>query len=337
MNLEDASSGAGRSRLSHPSTGYSPAVAAEQGIDRGFRHVLDAITDGVYVTGPDRTIVYWSAGAERITGYGADEVVGHRCDENLLGHTDLDGTRICLSGCPLQDCLDSGREHTISEVFLRRKDGERLAVYVKTALFEIDGRRYGVEIFGELEAVAGKELAGRIQELSDTAVSDPLTGLFNRRYLDAALAQQFAMFRRLGRKYGVIQVDIDDVKSINDRLGHLTGDEAIKFVAGALSDNVREMDVAARFGGDEFVVICAIASDADLAAYGRRLVRLIHDSRFAPAEDAGIRVTVSAGGALVAASDDDERTALARADAAMYAAKGQGRDHFAVAGMGSGR
>jgi diguanylate cyclase (GGDEF)-like protein/PAS domain S-box-containing protein len=312
-------------------------VADEQGISGAFRHVLDAISDGVYVTSPDRVIVYWSAGAERITGYSVAEVVGHRCDENLLGHTDLDGTRICLSGCPLQDCLDTGREHSVSEVFLQRKDGERLPVYVKTAVFEIDGERYGVEIFGELESVAGKELAGRIQELSDSAVSDPLTGLFNRRYLDAALAQQFALFKRLGRRYGVIQVDIDEVKAVNDQLGHLTGDEAIKFVADVLSKSVREMDVAARFGGDEFVVICALASDADLVAYGRRLVRIVRDSRFAPAEEAGLRVTVSAGGALVAAGDPDERAALSRADAAMYTAKKQGRDDFAIAGNGSGR
>ncbi len=151
-------------------------MADEQGISGALRQVLDAISDGVYVTGPDRAIVYWSAGAERITGYGAAEVVGHRCDENVLGHTDLEGTRICLSGCPLQDCLDTGQEHSISEVFLQRKDGERLAVYMKAAVFEIDAERYGVEIFGELESVAGKELAGRIQKLSDSAVSDPIAG-----------------------------------------------------------------------------------------------------------------------------------------------------------------
>jgi diguanylate cyclase (GGDEF)-like protein/PAS domain S-box-containing protein len=312
-------------------------VNADQGIDGGFRHILDAISDGVYVTGPDRSIVYWSAGAERITGYAADEVVGRRCDEDLLGHTDLDGARICLAGCPLQDCLDTGAEHVINEVFLRRKDGERLAVYVKTALFEIDGRRYGVEVFGELETVAGKELASQIQRLSDSAISDPLTGLFNRRYLDAALAQQFAMFKRLGRKYGVIQMDIDTLKAVNDRLGHLTGDDVIRFVAGIVSDNVREMDVSARYGGDEFVIICSLATEEDLAVYGRRIVRLIHDSRFAPAEDAGLRVTVSAGGSLVSASDEDETAALARADAAMYGAKHEGRDEFAVSGDGGRR
>gem|GEM_PF-818089 len=321
--------------MGEPHRGYSEPVAGQQGIDVAFSHILDAISDGVYVVGPDRTIVYWSAGAERITGYSPGEVVGRRCDEELLAHTDLSGRRLCAGGCPLQDCMDTGREHSIREVFLRRKDGERLAVYVKTAGFEIEGERYGVEVFGELESVAGKALAGRIQELSDSAVSDPLTGLFNRRYLDAALIQQFAMFRRLGRRYGVIQMDIDTLKEINDRLGHAAGDEAIRFVAGILSDHVREMDVAARFGGDEFVVICGLADEDDLSAYGRRLVRLIHDSRFAPAEDAGLRLTVSAGGTLVALDDRDAREALRRADEAMYAAKHRGRDEFVVSGKGS--
>ena len=120
------------------------------------------------------------------------------------------------------------------------------------------------------------------------------------------------MFKRLGRRYGVIQVDIDTLKEVNDRLGHAAGDEAIRFVAGILSDNAREMDITARFGGDEFVIICGLASADDLTVYGRRLVRLIHDSRFAPAEDAGLRLTVSAGGSLVAV-DDAGRARRARA------------------------
>ena len=89
------------------------------------------------------------------------------------------------------------------------------------------------------------------------------------------------MFKRLGRRYGVIQMDIDTLKEINDRLGHAVGDGAIRFVADILSDNAREMDVTARYGGDEFVIICSLATPDDLTVYGRRLVRLIHDSRFA--------------------------------------------------------
>ena len=93
------------------------------------------------------------------------------------------------------------------------------------------------------------------------------------------------------------------------------------------------MDVAARYGGDEFVVICSLATPEDLAVYGRRLVRLVHDSRFAPAEEAGLRVTVSGGGALVAVDDTDDRAALERAEDAMYAANQRGRGEL----LGRGR
>ena len=99
--------GAGAAGVAVPSlsdslTGYCSRVADDQGIDGAFRHILDAISDGVYVAGPDRTIVYWSAGAERITGYTADEVVGHRCDEEILVHTDLGGTRLCVPAAPFR-------------------------------------------------------------------------------------------------------------------------------------------------------------------------------------------------------------------------------------------
>ena len=98
--------------------------------------------------------------------------------------------------CPLADSIADGRSRTASEVFLKREDGERLAVYVKTRRFEIDGRGYGVEVFGELETVAGREVARLVQRLSDSAVTDPLTGLFNRRYIDIVLEQHFSLFQR---------------------------------------------------------------------------------------------------------------------------------------------
>lgn len=105
-------------------------MAGDQSIDGAFRRILDAISDGVSVTDPDGTVVYRSAGAERITGYTAEDVVGHRCDEEIPVHADVAGSRLCVSGCPLQDCIDTGEEHSINEVFLERKDGERLAAYV---------------------------------------------------------------------------------------------------------------------------------------------------------------------------------------------------------------
>jgi diguanylate cyclase (GGDEF)-like protein/PAS domain S-box-containing protein len=304
---------------------------AESTIGSRLELILDTMTDGVYVVDEHREIVYWSAGAERITGYPAGEVVGKHCYDNVLVHADLHGKQLCYSGCPLENCIKTGGRHSINEVFLKRKDGERLAVYVKTATFEEDGVTFGVEIFGELESVAGQDLATRVQELSETSITDPLSGLFNRRYFDAALQQQYDMFRNLGRRYGVMHIDVDHFKNINDTLGHATGDDAIRFIASVLSRNARKMDVVARYGGDEFAVICSVATQEELEGYGRRLIMMVHESQFAPAAQAGTPLTISVGGALVNESDPSARTTVERADEAMYAAKNSGRDGLIVA------
>jgi diguanylate cyclase (GGDEF)-like protein/PAS domain S-box-containing protein len=304
--------------------------ATPTALNTTFRHILDTISDGVYVTTGDREIVYWSKGAERITGYAADEVVGTHCYDEVLVHTDLTGKRLCFDGCPLEDCILHGIERAVSEVLLKRKDGERLAVYVKTSTCEEDGRTLGVEVFGELSAVAGEALAAQVQELSDSSVTDPLSGLFNRRYFDAALQQSFAMYKRMGRCYGVLHLDVDDFKSINDTLGHKGGDDAIRFIADVLSRNARRMDVVSRYGGDEFAVICSVSTIGELESYGRRLVSLVHESRFAEAQDSGLPLTVSVGGTLVGDADPDADRALERADDAMYEAKRAGRDGLVV-------
>jgi diguanylate cyclase (GGDEF)-like protein/PAS domain S-box-containing protein len=303
---------------------------AESTIGSRLELILDTMTDGVYVVDADREIVYWSAGAERITGYSSGEVVGKHCHDNVLVHTDLHGKQLCFTGCPLEDCIRTGKRYSVNEVFLKRKDGERLAVYVKTATFEEGGQTFGVEIFGELESVAGQDLASRVQELSETSITDPLSGLFNRRYFDAALQQQYDMYRNLGRRYGVMHIDVDNFKNINDTLGHATGDEAIRFVASVLSRNARKMDVVARYGGDEFAVICSVASREELEGYGQRLITIIHESQFAPAAQAGAPLTISVGGALVDDLDLSARSTVERADEAMYAAKNGGRDGLVV-------
>ena len=211
--------------------------------DNAFEAVLDAISDGVYVTDDQRRIVYWNKSAELITGYAADEVLGSHCHDNVLVHQDLDGRQLCVAICPLARTIETGEPNTFSEVMLKRKDGRRLSVYVKTARLQAGGRSYGVEIFGELDALAGRDLVERIQQLSDASVTDVLTGQFNRRYVDVALAQHFSLYQRLGQRFGVTIIDLDNLKQVNDEFGHAAGDAAIRFVAGILADNARKMDI----------------------------------------------------------------------------------------------
>jgi diguanylate cyclase (GGDEF)-like protein/PAS domain S-box-containing protein len=305
-------------------------VWGRRAFDRFLPDLVDAIPEGIYVTDEQREIVYWSEGAERITGYDAADVVGSHCYDDILVHEDVYGHKLCTSSCPLQACIADGRPRDVNEVFLKRDDGERLAVYVKARRFSIDGVTYGVEVFGELEAVAGREVTRLIQRLSDTAVTDPLTGLFNRRYIDVVLEQNLELYRRIGQRFGVTHIDLDDFKAVNDAFGHATGDEVLRFVATILSDGTRKMDLLGRYGGDEFIVVSAIGDHDDLRRVGERAVHVVRGSTFVTPTEEALTTTISVGGTLVRPEDGGPAALLERADQAMYEAKRAGGDRFVL-------
>ncbi|HMK93285.1 MAG TPA: GGDEF domain-containing protein [Thermoleophilia bacterium] len=157
-----------------------------------------------------------------------------------------------------------------------------------------------------------------------------MTGLFNRRYIDIVLEQHFSLYRRLGQRFGVTQIDIDGFKPINDAFGHATGDEALRFVAGVLSDGTRKMDLLARYGGDEFVVVSAVGDGVALERLAARAVQTVRGSRFVTAAEEALPMTVSAGATLVNPDDTSGASVLARADRAMYDAKKVGGDRFCL-------
>jgi diguanylate cyclase (GGDEF)-like protein/PAS domain S-box-containing protein len=317
-------------RPTRPDFERRATVWGRRAFDRFLSDLIDAIPEGLYVTDDQREIVFWSEGAEQVTGYAAEDVVGSHCYDDILVHEDAFGHKLCTGSCPLEECLADGRPRSVSEVFLKRDDGERLAVYVKTRRFEIDGRLYGVEVFGELEAVAGREVARLIQKLSDTNVTDPLTGLFNRRYIDVVLEQQFSLYRRIGQRFGVTHIDIDGLEPVNVDFGRATGDEALQFVATVLSDGTRKMDLLARYGDDEFVVVSAAGADDELRHVGERAVHSVRSSRFVTPTEETLVMTVSAGATLVRDDDKDGAAVLARAGEALDEAKHDGGDAFVL-------
>ena len=113
-----------------------------------YQGLLDQISDGVYFVTLDRRITYWNGGAERITGYGAHEVLGHSCAEGILRHVDDAGHQLCVQGCPLLAVMKDGRPRE-ARVYLHHKDGHRVPVTVKgQALRDSGGKIVGsVEVF----------------------------------------------------------------------------------------------------------------------------------------------------------------------------------------------
>ena len=165
------------------------------------------------------------------------------------------------------------------------------------------------------------------EEARRAAAEDTLTGLANRAQLDARLPQILAHARRTGHRVGVLWVDLDELKPINDRHGHAAGDTLLRRVGERMRDAVRGHDVVARVGGDEFVVIAeARDSDDDFSALAARL----NDSIARPIDHGLIQLMVSASIGIAVFPDhaQTESELLQRADRAMYEAKAAGRNTF---------
>jgi len=168
------------------------------------------------------------------------------------------------------------------------------------------------------------------------ALTDPLTGLHNQRYLRGHLRSVIASVRSAGGAVSALMIDLDHFKRINDEHGHPAGDAALRLVAGCIRANVRLFDTVARYGGEEFVVIMPGASQADAVTAAERLRREIEALAFRPAADGPIlKLTASIGLATLANAADfaaeapDERL-LQLADLALYESKRNGRNRVSV-------
>jgi two-component system, cell cycle response regulator len=169
-------------------------------------------------------------------------------------------------------------------------------------------------------------LRARLEESVELAVVDPLTGLHNRRYMEDHLHTLVAQALRSGRPLSVLIADIDHFKAVNDTRGHDIGDKVLRQVAQRFRQNIRSMDLACRFGGEEFV---AIMPDLDLTRalqVGERLRASIADDMFTVEASTALRVTLSVGMAALEGWNDTPDNLLKRADQALYAAKREGRN-----------
>jgi len=164
----------------------------------------------------------------------------------------------------------------------------------------------------------------QIQNVASAARTDGLTGLLNRRTLDEELSRCLADFRRRGRPSALLMVDVDHFKRFNDQHGHVVGDVVLKHVADVLLSHSRETDVVARFGGEEFAVVLLGATAVAVRERAERARAAIGLTEIT-VEGKRLRVTASAG-LTETAEHDSAVSLLARADAALYAAKHNGRD-----------
>lgn len=291
--------------------------------ESAYRAILDEMSEGVYFVDLERTITYWNPGAERITGYTAAEVMGRSCADGILRHVTESGHQLCISGCPLAAVMKDGRTRT-ANVFLHHKEGHRVPVQVKgQAIRDESGEIIGsVELFSARASTRFADQQERNR--ADDALVDALTGIGNRRYGELHLESMMAAVRAGVTSLGVLFLDVDRFKPVNDTYGHRVGDAVLRMVGQDIANGLRAGDHPVRWGGEEFVVLMPGANDTSLDRAAERLRMLIEHSWFEHGDDQ-VRVTVSIG-AVLAEPVETAADVIDRADRLMYSSKQAGRN-----------
>ncbi len=255
-------------------------------------------------------------------------MIGKRCSDNILRHIDKNGKELCNTDCPLSYAMKYDAP-TRANVFLHHKDGHRIPVLVRANPIKNNkGEIVGaVELFFDNSYIV--TLKERLKDLEEVAMLDELTKLSNRRFIELSVQSKILETKRYNRLYGILFIDLDDFKEINDSYGHNVGDRVLKMVATTLRSNVRYFDIVGRLGGDEFVVIVEVKSKENLKAIAVKLLALIKESFIVVNDDKVVRVNASIGGYIIS-PDDTVETALGRADKFMYESKQRGKNKVTI-------
>jgi diguanylate cyclase (GGDEF)-like protein/PAS domain S-box-containing protein len=281
-----------------------------------YKDLLDHISDGVYFVDTQRRILFWNEAACRLSGYTGEEAVGRACPHGVLCHVDEGGKSLCNGDCPLAASLTDGQSHEM-RIFVLHKLGRRVPVTVRVEPVRgPDGSIIGaVQIFSDDSAY--QDARRRIEEMERLAFFDHVTGLPNRRFAEMSLQTALSEYHSHHDPFGVLLIDLDDFKAVNDRFGHGAGDRALREVGHSLVGALRPSDVLGRWGGDEFIAIVHHVNAGVLEDLARRCSAMVAATSFATGDGLPVDLSVSIGETLVVPADAPE-TLAGRADDLMY-------------------
>ncbi|HZU85947.1 MAG TPA: diguanylate cyclase, partial [Anaerolineaceae bacterium] len=296
----------------------------------------------IVITDTRGNIEYVNPKFTMLTGYSFEEALGN--NPRIL-KSELNSPEIYP---PLWQTILAGNEWR-GEFINRKKNGE---LYYESASIspildakgvishflavkeDITERKHAEEQQRLLNQMLQAQLA-EIQALQavlqEQAIRDPLTGLYNRRYLYETMERELARAVREGSPVGFVMIDVDKFKEINDRHGHAAGDLVLQNLADEMKTQTRASDIVCRYGGEEFLVVMLNATLEGATGYAEKLCRTFRDSRVKYGEEE-IRATLSIGVAGFPLHGTTSQQVLAAADNAMYQAKGEGRDRVVVWG-----
>ena len=277
-----------------------------------FNTVVDCLGEGISIKDLDFRILYQNRSITELFG----NLIGKACYENF-------GLTGPCQDCPTIKTLNDGQVHSACRHYQR----DDVTFHIEsTASLLRDSRG---TVTGSVEII--RDISERIkseQTIRDMAFHDPLTGLANRRLFEDRLEQAVAKSRRYGMRFGLLSLDLDHFKTINDSLGHEAGDQVLVEAAERIKTCCkRDIDTISRQGGDEFCIIVADCGDKEqLAAIAEKL--LIQFSQPFQLADSLLQVSTSIGVSIFPDNGSDKKELEIASDRAMYAAKKAGRNTY---------
>jgi len=284
-----------------------------------YRNIFENSGQGIYTTTPDGRFLQVNPALARLLGYaGPQEMVEEVEDIAKQVYANANQRDLLLAA------LRRDGEVQAQEIELKRRDGETIWVAMSVKAIT-DGEDRMVRLEGMVADITDRKAAET--ELTRRATTDGLTGLPNRFLFERSLERMLAQAKRSGQKLAVLFMDLDKFKIVNDTHGHQVGDELLIKVAERIQGRLRESDMAARFGGDEFGVLLWNPTDRTVV---ERIAGEIVAAVGQPVElSVGeVSVGVSIGGSIFPEHGEEPRTLLKCADDAMYAVKEGGRNGF---------
>ncbi len=287
--------------------------------------IMDNLYEGLYIVDNKCKVLYWNRTAEHITGYSRNDVLERYCSDNILSHMDEKGNVMCDGKCPLKMSIADGGVYEV-DAYLRHKNGHIVPVSIRTYPLRNELISGAVQVF--VDNSSRIAFLHKIDELQRLVIIDHLTGLTNRRFIEMSIEARLNELHRYGWSFGVLFIDIDDFKYINDLYGHETGDSVLRMIAQNFINNSRPFDITGRWGGEEFVSIILNVDSEQLFEVANRMRILTEQSKM-KLDHGFISVTISIG-ATMASPDDTVERIIKRADQLMYQCKLSGKNRVII-------
>jgi diguanylate cyclase (GGDEF)-like protein/PAS domain S-box-containing protein len=234
------------------------------------RAVLDSLSVGVYLVDRQRKILFWNAGAERISGYLRHEVLGRCCRDEILVHSDEKGRVVCATECPLQAAIQEG-EHGESHLYLHHRNGHRIPVLVRA----VPIRDASGTIIGAAESFDEPRSALAIERREHPTIApqylDPVTQLANQTFCQVRLRIFLSAFAVEKLPFSVLLIRIHELERFISKHGAEAGRLLMRAVGETLGNTVRTNDFAGRWSANEFLMILANCDSSRAPLIGGRI------------------------------------------------------------------